>query len=72
MGFEETLALYEENARNGDGQFAVAAALMRLATAQGQMRVDLVYGPTGEGGPLLKIAGSLERLADAFENRPAQ
>lgn len=64
MGFEEAIALYEEKARNGDGQFAVAAALMRLATAQGQMRVDLVYGPTG--------AGSLERLADAFENRSAQ
>lgn len=69
MGIQETLSDYEARAHAGDGQFAIAAALLRLAEAQGQMRVDLIHGLRGGDGPLSQIQRSLERLVDAFEKR---
>ena len=69
MDFDGTLSLYEEMAAKGDGQFAIAAALLHLAKAQGQMRVDLISGSGGKSGPLTRIQSSLESLADALERK---
>lgn len=67
--------LFEDKARAGDGAFAIAFALLRLAeantlTAEGLDRLGLNYlSPAGPPGALEKLAMEATRIADALERR---
>jgi len=62
---------FEDQARRGDGQFAIAYALLRLADSHEKLRRDLCFGrsPTSRPGVLEKIAIELTDLAKAAKNR---
>jgi hypothetical protein len=65
MDFDGTLALYEEMAAEGDGQFAIAAALLRLTKSHGKMTDEF----HGKFGVLAKIQESLEGLVNAADKQ---
>lgn len=48
---------FEDRARQGDGRFAIAFALLRLAETQEKLRGDLCFGQTSDSPP-----GVLEKL----------
>jgi hypothetical protein len=60
----------EEKARKGDGLFAIAQAIHKLADAQNNVaaKLDFIgYGTTQTRGPLSEIAMQIKGLAAAFE-----
>lgn len=59
---------FEDRAREGDGQFAIAYALLRLAESHEKFRGDLCFGRTSTStGVLEKIGMELAELASAVQ-----
>lgn len=61
---------FEDKARAGDGQFAIAYALLRMAETHEKLRGDLCFGQTATSPPgvLEKIGIEMAELASAVKN----
>lgn len=59
---------FEDRARAGDGTFAIAYALVRLAVSHEKMRNNLCVGSEKSPGSLEKIGMELAELASAVNN----
>ena len=61
---------FEEKARSGDGKFAIAYALLRLAETHEKLRGDLCFGQTltSPPGVLEKIGIEMAELASAVKS----
>jgi hypothetical protein len=58
---------FEDRARKGDGQFAIAYALLRLAETSEHLRSDLCYGSTAAPGVLENVGMELGNVAKAVQ-----
>ena len=56
----EEVNLFLQKAEQGDGQFAIAYAIMRMAEAHDSLRQDLCFGKNS--GPGLMYPGCLEKI----------
>ncbi|HKR16247.1 MAG TPA: hypothetical protein VJM81_02525 [Rhizorhapis sp.] len=61
---------FEDRARAGDGQFAIAYAVLRMAESHEKLRGDLCFGRTQTSPPgvLEKIGMEMAELASAVKN----
>ena len=61
---------FEDRARSGDGKFAIAYALLRLADTHEKLRGDLCFGRNSDSPPgvLEKIGIEMAELASAVKN----
>jgi hypothetical protein len=61
---------FEDRARAGDGQFAIAYGLLRLAESHERLRGDLCFGRTATSAPgvLEKIGIEMAELASAVKS----
>lgn len=67
----DMLRLCEKKAEAGDGQFAIAYALLRLVQSHEALRKDLCFGP-GDGtypGVLEKIGMEAQSIAEALHDK---
>lgn len=55
---EEMLKLCERKAEDGNGQFAIAYAILRPTRETSELRADLCFGPSNG-----RVPGVLEKLA---------
>jgi hypothetical protein len=58
---------FEDRARKGDGQFAIAYALLRMAENHEKLRNDLCFGGNSYPGVLEKIGIELAEIASAVK-----
>lgn len=64
---DELLEQFSAKAKAGDGQFAIAYALLRVVEAQDRMREDFGFGPYDRKYPGIfeKLAMGMDDLAKA-------